>query len=79
MRCDGKPVRLGMKTTRRMFQGITAPISRMGLIRAYHQGQQSCAPHQQAEHKTAPDHHAAASVNPCNAGAIPARDIQSRY
>src|SRR5438477_1134403 len=27
-------------------------------IRAYHQGQRSCAPQQQAEHKTAPDHNA---------------------
>jgi hypothetical protein len=52
----------------------TVPANKLiALIRAYHQGQRSCEPQQQAEHKTAPDHHAKPANQPLQCGSHPHR------
>ena len=73
MRCDGEPVRLGMRTTRRMSRA-SQPDKQNGTLSVHTiKASGLYRPHQQAEHKTAPDHHAKASNQPLQCGSHPHR------
>ena len=70
MRCDGEPVRLGMRTTRRMSRA-SQPDKQNGTlsvhtIRASGHGNRTNRPNTRLHPTTTPKH----QINPCNAGAI---------
>ena len=70
MRCDGEPVRLGMRTTRRMSRP-SQPDKQNGTlsvhtIKASGHVHRSNRPNTRLHPTTAPQH----QINPCNAGAI---------
>jgi hypothetical protein len=82
MRCDGKPVRLGMRTTRQMSRA-SQPDKQNGTlsvhtIRASGHVHRSNRPNTRLHPTITPDH----QINPCNAGAIHTGHIlerQQRY
>jgi len=70
MRCDGEPVRLGMRTTRRMLRA-SQPDKQNGTlsvhtIKASGHVHRSNRPNTRLHPTTTPNH----QINPCNAGAI---------
>ena len=70
MRYDGEPVRLGMRTTRRMLRA-SQPDKQNGTlsvhtIKASGHVHRSNRPNTRLHPTTTPDH----QINPCNAGAI---------
>jgi hypothetical protein len=70
MRCDGKPVRLGMRTTRQMSRA-SQPDKQNGTlsvhtIKASGHVHRSNRPNTRLRPTTAPNH----KISPCNAGAI---------
>jgi hypothetical protein len=70
MRCDGKPVRLGMRTTRPMSRA-SQPDKQNGTlsvhtIKASGHAHPSNRPNTRLHPTTTPNH----QINPCNAGAI---------
>ena len=70
MRCDGEPVRLGMRTTRRMSRA-SQPDKQNGTlsvhtIKASGYVHRTNRPNTRLHPTTAPEH----QINPCNAGAI---------
>src|SRR5579863_1553213 len=70
MRCDGKPVRLGMRTTRRMSRA-SQPDKQNGTlsvhtIKASGHVHRSNRPNTRLHPTTTPNH----QLSPCNAGAI---------
>src|SRR5438874_13741000 len=70
MRCDGEPVRLGMKTTRRMSKASQPDkqngTSSVHTIRASGHVHRTNRPNTRLHPTTTPHH----QINPCNAGAI---------
>src|SRR5476649_1492597 len=70
MRCDGKPVRLGMRTTRKMSRA-SQPDKQNGTlsvhtIKASGHVHRTNRPNTRLHPTTMPNH----QINPCNAGAI---------
>src|SRR5580704_8073557 len=77
MRCDGEPVRLGMRTTRRMLRA-SQPDKQNGTlsvhtIKASGHVHRTNRPNTRLHPTTAPEH----QINPCNAGAIHTGHSQS--
>ncbi len=73
MRCDGKPVRPGMRTTRPMSRA-SQPDKQNGTLSADTiRASGHVRPHQKAGHKTAPDHYAKPSNQPLQSGRHPHR------
>jgi hypothetical protein len=73
MRCDGEPVRLGVRTTRRMSRA-SQPDKQNGAlsvhtIRASGHVHRNNRPNTRLHPTTTPNH----QINPCNAGAIHTR------
>src|SRR5258706_15561444 len=78
MRCDGEPVRPGMRTTRRMSRA-SQPADQNGTLSADTiRASGHVRPHQQAGHKTAPDQNAK-NIEPTLAMREPStQDIRDR-
>ena len=70
MRCDGEPVRLGMRTTRQMSRASKPDkqngTSSVHTIKASGHVHRSNRPNTRLHPTTTPNH----QINPCNAGAI---------
>ena len=79
MRCDGEPVRPGMRTTRRMSRA-SQPEKQNGTLSADTiRASGLVRPHQQAGHKTAPDQNAKTSNQPLQCGSHPHRTFPSEF
>jgi hypothetical protein len=75
MRCDGEPVRLGMRTTRRMTRA-SKPGKQNGTLSADTiRASGLVRPHRQAGHKSAPDHNAKTTNQPLQCGSHPHRSL----
>ncbi len=73
MRCDGEPVRPGMRTTRRMSRA-SQPADQNGTLSADTiRASGHVRPHPKAGHKTAPDRHTKISSQPLQCGSHPHR------